>query len=641
MKSLLDWLDNRTGYRDLMHEALFEHIPGGSRWRYVWGSTLVFTFSLQVITGLCLWTAYSPSARTAWESVYYIQNELTLGWLLRGIHHFAAQAMIVLMVFHLVQVVIDGAYKAPREVNFWLGLVLMQIVMGLGLTGYLLPWDQKGYYATRVATEIMGSTPVIGAQVQQLAQGGTNYGHLTLTRFFAMHAGVLPTLLVMFLALHIYVFRRHGIHSKQPHQKPDAHFFPDQVLMDAVACLAVLTAVMALAVWKGAELTAPANPAEGYSAARPEWYYLFLFRFLKFGWVSHLGEVTGLGEAFGAIIIPGALMTLLALMPLIAKIRGGHKFNIAFLIAVTLGAGGLTGVALYEDWYQDDTDSREFRAAVAQAEHDGHRAVQLAQSPTGIPPEGAITLLRNDPYTQGPKLFKKRCADCHRWDGSDGTGGEVVESDPANPDAAPSPVAIKAPDLAKFGSRDWIRDLLTDFPKHMESTAAATVNPEKAHALTSGRMAEWSKANSALLTKESNKASFDALVEFLYAQSGRTGALPATDPQVQAGKLVFTTGKLADGQFRLDDADAACTDCHSMHALGDDQPVSTDMSPVLTGYGGQGWLTNMLQNPDSHYGDTNAMPSFAGQLNDQELQMLTRWITRDYYEPATAETSGH
>ena len=217
---LLDWFDHRTGYRDLMKEALDEPIPGGSRWRYVWGSTLVFTFFVQVVTGFVLWACYSPSTRTAWESVYYIQNEMTLGWLVRGIHHFAAQAMVILLVFHLVQVVIDGAYRAPREVNFWLGLILMQIVLGLGLTGYLLPWDQKGYYATQVATEIMGSTPVVGPSIQQVMQGGSEYGHHTLTRFFALHAGLLPALLVGFLFLHIYVFRRHAIHVKQPDRGP-------------------------------------------------------------------------------------------------------------------------------------------------------------------------------------------------------------------------------------------------------------------------------------------------------------------------------------------------------------------------------------------------------------------------------------
>ena len=128
--SLLNWLDHRTGFRAFVHEALYERIPGGARWRYVWGSTLVFAFFVQVITGIFLWMSYSPSAQTAWESVYYIQFQTQGGWLLRGMHHFTSQAMVVLLALHLLQVVIDGAYRAPREVNFWLGLILMQIVLG-------------------------------------------------------------------------------------------------------------------------------------------------------------------------------------------------------------------------------------------------------------------------------------------------------------------------------------------------------------------------------------------------------------------------------------------------------------------------------------------------------------------------------
>src|SRR5690242_14136794 len=111
MKSFLNWLDHRTGCRAILHDALFERVPGGARWRYVWGSTLAFAFFVQVVTGLFLWMTYSPSAQTAWESVYYLQHQMTGGWLLRGIHHFMSQAMVVLLAIHLLQVVIDGAYK--------------------------------------------------------------------------------------------------------------------------------------------------------------------------------------------------------------------------------------------------------------------------------------------------------------------------------------------------------------------------------------------------------------------------------------------------------------------------------------------------------------------------------------------------
>ena len=281
MSKFTDWLDHRTGYRALLHEALYENIPGGSRWRYVWGSTLVFAFTVQLITGVFLWMAYSPSDNTAWESVYYIQTQMEGGWLLRGIHHFMAQAMVVLLGLHLMQVVWDGAYKAPREVNFWVGLILMLIVLGLSLTGYLLPWDQKGYWATAVATNLSGLTPAVGAEVQTLVVGGDKYGHHTLTRFFALHAGVLPGLLIALLVVHLAVFRRHGLHAKQPIKRADQAFWPDQVLKDAIACLAVLAVVLTLSFYfKGAELYAPADGAKEYSAARPEWYFLFLFQFL-------------------------------------------------------------------------------------------------------------------------------------------------------------------------------------------------------------------------------------------------------------------------------------------------------------------------------------------------------------------------
>ena len=626
--NLLNWFDDRTGYRAIMHEALFERIPGGARWRYVWGSTLVFTFTIQMITGILLWMAYSPSTKTAWESVYYIQNEMTLGWLVRGIHHFAAQAMVLLMVVHLVQVIIDSAYKAPRELNFWLGLVLMQIVMGLGLTGYLLPWDQKGYYATQVATEIMGSTPVVGPSIQKLAQGGSEYGHHTLTRFFAMHAGVLPALLVGFLVLHIAVFRRHGITPAEPKKKPDGMFWPDQILMDGVACLAILAALMGLSLWHhGAELSAPANPAEAYNAARPEWYYLFLFRFLKFEWVSQLGEATHLGEAFGAIVIPGILMGILAAMPIIGRKRAGHVFNVAFLIIVMLGAGSLTGYALYEDWYQQDADSNDFRVAVTLAKIDGARAVELAQSPSGIPADGAISLLRNDPQTQGANLFKTYCLECHQSPG-------IMFTKPAQ---APQLADILHRDQTSFGSRDWIKSVLTDYENHFATLKNITVSggasPERekgAAAIVSGQMKEWSATNGPLLKDAANAADFEALVEFLYAQGDRSDALAATEAKVQRGREIFATGKLTSGQF-----DSACSDCHAMQAKGEAEPISKDLFPVLTGYAGKEWLKQFISDPQAHYAGpdgNNVMPGFQGQLTDKEMDLLIRWLTGDYYK---------
>ncbi len=628
MSRFFNWLDHRTGYRDLMREALYEKIPGGARWRYVWGSTLVFTFFLQLITGIFLWTAYSPSAQTAWESVYFIQEVMTLGWLVRGIHHFAAQAMVVLLALHLMQVILDGAYKAPREVNFWLGIILMMIVLGLSLTGYLLPWDQKGYYGTKVATNIMGATPVVGTGMKAVLLGGSDYGHHTLTRFFALHAGILPGLLIFFLVLHIYVFRRHGIHVKDPDRAPTTTFWPDQVLKDAVACLAVFAVVLLLACTKGAELGAPTDPSVAYAAARPEWYFLFLFRFLKFEFIDSFGV------AFGAIYIPGALMLFLILMPLIAIWRHGHKLNVAFTMLMLVAVSGLTVLAVYDDWYSDHPQSVEFRNDVAESHQAAERVKELAAGPDAIPVSGAVTLLRQDPLTQGRQLFAAKCAACHRYDGHNGKGFPVLVGGKETP--------ATAADLGKFGSRDWLRDVLVSYGKVFEPINNATRDGESLGPLYLGddaMMAAWSRENQEVLNDPKNEAKLRALIEFVVSQSQRADLAPFDDALVAEGRTIFETGELAEGSFS-----SACVDCHAIHPAGEKAMLGDfGGAPSLVGYGGRGWLTRFIANPsaDEFYGYDSSkciMPGFEESLEPSELDLLVRWMIGDYYRaPQTTE----
>src|SRR6516225_3814513 len=240
-----DWLDHRTGYRKLRDALLIEHIPGGAKWRYVWGSCLAFVFMVQLITGVLLMTAYSPGDATAWGSVYYIQYHMEFGWLIRGLHHFGSQTMVVLLGLHMLQVVIAGAHLKPREVNWWLGLGLMGIILGLSLTGYLLPWDQKGYYATQVATNIAGNIPVVGESVQKIIVGGNEYGNHTLTRFFALHVAILPGLAIALLIAHVWVFRRHGVTAPKNAQG-SGWFWPDQAFKDMVASMIIFAIMIGL-----------------------------------------------------------------------------------------------------------------------------------------------------------------------------------------------------------------------------------------------------------------------------------------------------------------------------------------------------------------------------------------------------------
>ncbi|MEZ6129277.1 MAG: cytochrome b N-terminal domain-containing protein [Planctomycetaceae bacterium] len=638
MKALIDWLDHRTGIRDLLHEALYERVPGGARWRYVWGSTLVFTFVLQVITGFMLWSAYSPSTRTAWESVFYIQNEMFLGYLLRGIHHFAAQAMVVLMAFHLVQVVIDSAYKAPREMNFWLGLVLMQIVLGLSLTGYLLPWDQKGFYATQVTTNIMSATPLVGDQVQTLAQGGNAYGHLTLTRFFAMHAGILPATLVGFLILHLYAFRRHGLTVPDANRAPEAMFWPDQVLKDSVACLVVLAVVLLLALFKGAELSAPADTATKFDAARPEWYFLFLFEFL------HFEAVNKLGLTFGAIIVPGIIMGIIAVMPLTHKFLGdwGHRFNTAFIWLLGGAIVVLTAMAVIKD-----NNDPAHQAAMAEAHRDGERARELASGPDRIPVEGAISLMRQDPFTQGPRLFARHCSGCHRYDGHDGRGNLVTEQDPATGQerlAVPT-----AADLGNFGSRDWMQSVVVDYPNHFRWLKNAGWYKDANEAAAAGEdvsipdpdeseMADWS-GNAESLTSAQNADNLKALVEFLHSEAGHgyVNSDPDAESVITTDKALVEKGRAVatEGAWAGDLNGTSCRDCHT--TIGEDfaaiADADTDGYPTMAEYASAAWLADFIRNPGSarHYGAKNQMPAYdAAKLPDEELDLLVRWMTGNY-----------
>lgn len=670
MKALVNWLDSRTGIRDLMHEALYESIPGGARWRYVWGSTLVFAFVVQVITGFALWMYYSPSAQTAWESVYFIQYEAQGGWLLRGIHHFMAQAMIVLLVLHLMQVVIDGAYRAPREVNFWLGLVLMQIVLALSLTGYLLPWDQKGYWATRVATNLMGVVPLVGPQMQQIVVGGADYGHHTLTRFFALHAGILPAALVFFLVLHVALFRKHGIRHKLPPKFADTSFWPDQVLKDAVACLAVLCVVLFLcmrpmllggdehgAMNLGAELGAPADPSNQYSAARPEWYFLFLFQFLKLfeGW----GEQ---GELLGAIVIPGLVMGGLFLMPLIGRWKLGHRFNIFMLLLLMIGIGYLTVAAISEDYrakwtdaaqfaeiepvieklgndkekisahfggdaakiadyqkqykaYENYRKSKAYLLSVEDAEIEAHRVIELASGPGRIPASGAVTLLRDDPRTQGPKLFAAHCASCHTY-----------LPPQADPKAAPPAALAKAtaPNLYGFASRAWLAGLFNPHEISGPAYFGGTAHAEGEMAsFVKDTMTEWSPED------------VQKVVVALSAQ---------TQLKAQRAADAKDTVAIEAGKALIADAEK-CASCHHFHEAGE-----LGAAPDLTDYGSRDWLIGMISNPahERFYRDANdRMPAFAEHggnssqnlLSEKSIGLIVDWLRGGWYEAEVAQAT--
>ncbi len=601
------WIEHRTGLGGLLHHALYERVPGGARWRYVWGSTLAFAFFVQLVTGVILWAAYSPATTTAWGSVFQIQYEMDGGWFLRGVHHFMAQAMVVLLAIHLLQVIWDGAYRAPREVNFWMGLVLMLIVLALSLTGYLLPWDQKGYWATRVATNLVGITPGVGEQAQELVVGGSDYSHATLTRFFALHAGILPALLVVFLVVHLALFRRHGLCPKLPLKGPDAPFWPDQVLRDAVACLAVVAVVGGLSwYFGGAELTAPADGARQYSAARPEWYFLFLFQFLK---LFH-GET---GELIGAIVIPGLVMAVLFAMPLIGRSKAGHYFNVGFLFVLFGGIVYLTVAAI-----QEDANNVELQNARWVAEQETRAALSIAiDKNQGIPPSGAREMMRENPHAVAIRLIVDECLKCHNYEGPAGEGYHN-----ANP---------TAPNLWNFGRYEWVRGVLdperVDGPHYFGNTPLGT---------REGGMVEFvetSTEGGSKVTEDSVVYSKQDLDKIAWALHGEAGM--GFDGDAGEHEFVMEGNAL----IRQENGCIAC------HKFGEDGYLGS--GPDLTGWGSREWIRELIKDPNNpnHYGyltdwgeeGKQTMPAFGKDANpeygysDEVLDIVARWLRGELY----------
>jgi ubiquinol-cytochrome c reductase cytochrome b subunit len=575
-----DWLDERAGHRALLRAALDEPIPGGASWAYVWGSALSLSLVVQAITGWLLMSAYAPSATTAWASVAYISHGISGGWVIRGLHHFGAQAMIVLLAAHLMQTALLGAYRRPRELNWYFGLALLGTTLGFALTGYLLPWDQKGYWATRVATSIVGTIPFVGGALQRILVGGAEYGHLTLTHFYALHVGVLPAVTALLVACHVALFRRHGVTVPvaADREKVDL-FYPRQVFKDLVVGLAVLLVLFALTAHEhGAPLDAPADPASDYPA-RPEWYFLALFELLK--WFK------GSLEPVGAVGIPLLVLGYLVALPLLD--RGPDrsiKARARFLAPLAI-FGLVAGLLTVQSRRADATDEA-YRKARALADARADRAVVLARQ--GVPPEGPLAMLRDDPEDRGRSLFTQHCVACHRL-------GDLV----------PEGNKAAAPDLTGYGTTTWIDGLLDnpDSERWFGNTAFKGMMPSVVHPPADPEVAAAWRPMSA--------ADQQATAMFLDAQA-----------RGESGK-----GLPGEALVRR-----RCTACHRFDGATDDD---SSLAPELRGWASPAWIEAQIEDPGSgktySKGSTakgleGHMPAFAAEIAPADRKTLALWVAR-------------
>ena len=207
---VLTWLDERLGLTTIYSTVLDRKVPKVNWW-FTLGSASLFLFTMQIVTGIFLTVYYVPSPDHAYDSIQYIMNGVAFGWLIRGIHHWGATLMVIVVFIHMLRTFFYAAYKFPRELTWLSGVVLLLATLGMGFTGYLLPWNQRAYWATTVGTQIAGSAPIVGPLILSILRGGTDLSAVTLARFFAVHIWFLPAVITLVIGAHIYLVIRLGI----------------------------------------------------------------------------------------------------------------------------------------------------------------------------------------------------------------------------------------------------------------------------------------------------------------------------------------------------------------------------------------------------------------------------------------------
>jgi len=209
-QKVIAWLDERLGLQTIYDTVLDRKMPKVNWW-FTLGSASLFLFTMQAITGIFLTMYYVPDPNTAYDSIQYIMNGVAFGWLIRGMHHWGASLMVISVCLHMLRTFYFAAYKFPRELTWLTGVVLLLSTLGMGFTGYLLPWNQRAYWATTVATQIAGTAPFIGPFITRVLRGGTDLSAVTLARFFSAHIWILPTVIAAMIGVHIYMVIRIGI----------------------------------------------------------------------------------------------------------------------------------------------------------------------------------------------------------------------------------------------------------------------------------------------------------------------------------------------------------------------------------------------------------------------------------------------
>lgn len=319
LKKLYSWIDERVQLGDLVNFMAKKYVPvhRHSIWYYFGGLSL-FLFTIQVVTGILLLFYYKSSADLAFESVQFIMSKVKFGWLIRSIHSWSANLFILSIFIHMFSVYFEKAYRKPRELTWLTGMMMLFLALGFGFSGYLLPWNELAFFATKVGSDIAGAVPIIGVPLKIFMRGGDDVTGATLSRLFGFHVALFPGIFTIFLAIHLLLIQRQGI-SEPMHfehlekkEKKTMPFFPNFFLRDLLFWLLVLNLLAILAVFFPSELGKKADPfASAPAGIKPEWYFLFMFQSLKYLPANILFVE---GEVFG-ILLFGLAGVLWLLVP--------------------------------------------------------------------------------------------------------------------------------------------------------------------------------------------------------------------------------------------------------------------------------------------------------------------------------------
>lgn len=448
-------------------------LAGGASFAHVFGTVLVFLLGIQAVTGVALASFYSPSTTDAWASVAFIQDQAAWGWLIRGIHYHGGSALVIVAGLHLLQTAIAGAYKQPREVVWWLGVLLLVLMIAWSITGYWLRWDQAGYWASQVEIGIAAGTPVAGGAIRALALGGNEPGNLTLTRAYALHVIALPAIVTLLTVAHIWLARRHGT-TPMRIANTAVRRWPAQTVRDVIAMAIVFVVLMSVVIVQhGTDLSPPADPTQAYDA-RPLW---------PVRWLFELRVLAGSLEQLAAMAAPAIVGGFLVALPLLDHGTERRPMRRKLWLGALAGMLAMIGALTVASFARDANDP-ELAKRLAKAEVQANRARKLAME-NGVPVTGAVDVYKTPRMWKARSLFAARCANCH----------DATSKERKGPTFAPG-----------HGDRRWLMKFLQ------------TPNDDHFYGRT-----KLAKTEAAMKPVELPAADLADLVEMLYAESGADG----------------------------------------------------------------------------------------------------------------------